>query len=176
LASDKRARLRRIGGNIITFPYTPIINYQHQVEYSQYELIHTNYAIQSFVKSRPGNIQINAPFHHQTSDEARNTIGVISFLKTNTKMDFGGNGTGTPPPLLEFSAYGPINFENVPVFLGSFSIVYPDDVDYITISNEKLPVSMTINIDLIPHYSPKKQEQFSLSDFSDGKLYQKGYL
>lgn len=197
--TDQRARLKVRGSytvpfqgpgsplartdNGIIFPFTPTINYQHQTEYSQYDLVHTNYAINSFVKSRPGNIQISAQFHHQTIDEAVYTVGVIHFLKVCSKMNFGINDrdAGTPPPLLSFSAYGPINFQNVPVFIGNYSFSYPEDVDYVNVNtsvgNVQLPVSMTISIDLIPHYSPEfTSSKFTINDLASGNLYRNGFL
>lgn len=197
--SDQRAKLRVKGGysipfngpgaalrngNGIIFPFTPTINYQHQSEYSQYELVHSNYAINSFVKSRPGNIQISAPFHHQTTNEAIYTVAVMHFLKVCSKMNFGANDSdaGTPPPLLEFSAYGPINFERVPVFIGSYSFSYPEDVDYVkvdapVVGGVELPVSMIISVDLIPHYPPSMTtEQFSIAQLASGELYRGGFI
>lgn len=163
----------------IIFPYTPVISYSQTVNYSQYDLVHTNYAINSFVNSRPGNIGITAPFINQTQEEAAYTFAVIHFLRVVTKMNF-GNSTlpGTPPPVLEFSAYGKYNFNSIPVLVGSFSTTYPNDVDYVSVSinnNEiRLPTTMEIQIDLIPQYSAQKQNRFNIENFASGKSYLDG--
>lgn len=172
--------------NGIIFPYTPTINYSHNVTYSQYDLIHTNYAINSFVNSRPGNINVTAIFINQTEEEARYTYGVLHFLRIVTKMNFGNNSNnpGTPPPVLEFSAYGESNFNRVPVLVGSFSTSYGNEVDYSSFSMNdsngqteiRLPVSMEFNIELIPQYSARKQNSFDFEKFAEGTGYRNGYF
>lgn len=168
--------------NGIVFPYTPVINNQHSVEYSQFNLAHTNYQISSFSKSRPGNIQVTGNFSNQLQIEAQYTAGCIHFLRVVTKMHFGPNddNAGTPPPLLSFSAYGPVNFNRIPVLVGGFTVNYPDDVDYINIqigdAEVNLPIIVTISIDLIPHYPANRQNAFNLADFANGDQYKDGFI
>lgn len=166
----------------IIFPYTPTINYSQTVKYSEYELIHTNYAINSYVNSRLGNITISAPFINQTETEAKYTYGAIHFLRVVTKMHTGSsNNAGTPPPVLEFSSYGQGIFNRIPVLVGSFSTIFPNDVDYIKFEDGKLgiinlPVTMEIQIELIPQYSAQKQNTFSIQTFATGESYKGGYI
>ncbi|MFW5895502.1 MAG: hypothetical protein ACOCT9_02040 [archaeon] len=199
MASEYRARLTTKGnyGNEsfrgpssilsktkgVVFPYTPVINYSHNVNYSEYELMHTNYAINSFVNSRPGNISITAQFVNQTVDEAKYTFGVIHFLRIVTKMNFGNNSNnpGTPPPVLEFSAYGTSNFNRVPVLVGSFSTSYGNDVDYSSFKIDdqteiRLPIKMEFSIELMPQYSARKQNNFDFEKFAQGNSYKDGYI
>ena len=172
----------------IVFPYTPVIARQQSVEFSSYELIHTNYPIQSYMRSRPGNIQVTANFINQTREETLYTIAAMHFLNVVTKMHFGqaDNDRGTPPPVLEFSAYGDVNFRRVPVLVGGYTINFPDDVDYVSSTMDSgfvstgnqtyLPVLTVITIDLIPHYNPLKQNQFNLPAFARGDLYSSGFI
>lgn len=181
--------------NGIVFPYTPTIASSMTTEYSQYDIVHSNYPQQSFVRHRPGNTTVTAQFINQTVDDARYTAGVLHFLSVVMKMHFGTDDTnaGTPPPLLEFSAYGLTNFNRVPVFVSSFSTTYPDDVDYITASvstsgrqdqagtsagtyDINLPAIMTINIELIPHFPARVQNTFDLNSFANGGLYSQGFI
>ena len=179
----------------IVFPYTPVINSSMTTEYSQYDLAHSNYPIQSFTRHRPGNISVTAQFINQTVEDAVYTAGVLHFLSVVMKMHFGTKDTnaGTPPPLLEFSAYGLTNFGRVPVFVGNFSTTYPDDVDYVSFNVStsggrtaaqgeqasypiNLPSMMTITIELLPHYSANAQNQFDLASFASGGLYSEGFI
>lgn len=180
--------------NGIVFPYTPTISSSMTTEYSQYDIIHSNYPQQSFVRHRPGNISISAQFIHQTENDAKYTSGVLHFLSVVMKMHFGINdeNAGTPPPLLEFSAYGRTNFNRVPVFVSNFSTTYPDDVDYVTFNitdtggqqgasspsgtSINLPAIMNINIELIPHYPANDQNSFNLASFANGSLYSQGFI
>ena len=163
----------------IVFPYTPNINVSHQVEYSTYELVHANYQQQAYSKTRNPQIQISAHFINQTPEETAYTVGVIHFLRVVTKMDWGAldEAPGTPPPVLDFSAYGRTNFENVPVVVQGFTVNYEDNVDYVEgPDGQNLPAMMTIAIDLLPTYSPSKQTQFNLRSFANGSLYAGGFI
>ena len=47
-------------------------------------------------------------------------------------MNYGRQDTqrGIPPRLLRFFAYGDSVFNNVPVYIGKFNVLFPEDVDY----------------------------------------------
>lgn len=169
--------------NGILFPFTPNISFAQQVEYSQYDLVHTNYQQNSFSKSRNPAIQVTGTFASQTPEEARYTVGVMHFLRIVTKMNFGASDSdrGTPPPVLEFSAYGAYNFHRVPVLVGSFNFVYEDGVDYVEVETAgetvQVPSLMIIAIDLLPQYSPALQDKkFNLNDLARGSGYRNGFL
>ena len=172
--------LRRTKG--ILFPFTPNISVAHQVEYSQYDLVHTNYQQNAYSKTRNPAIQLSAVFASQTPEEAAYTVGVMHFLRVVSKMHFGSGDkdAGTPPPVLEFSAYGTYNFSRVPVLLGSFNFIYEDGVDYVevNINGEKvqIPSMMTISMDLLPQYSPAAQNNFNLNEFASGAGYRRGFI
>lgn len=167
--------LRRTNG--ILFPYTPNISVAHQVEYSQYDLVHTNYQQNSYSRTRNPQIQVTGTFASQTPDEAAYTAGVMHFLRVSSKMNFGlrDNEAGTPPPVLEFSAYGTYNFHRIPVLLGSFQFIYEDGVDYVEVETAgetiQIPSIMTISMDLMPQYSAAKQNGFNLNEFANGQGY-----
>lgn len=174
------AALQRTNG--IMFPFTPNISVAHQVEYSQYDLVHTNYQQNAYSKTRNPAIQISGMFASQTPEEAAYTVGVMHFLRVVTKMHFGTTDTdaGTPPPVLEFSAYGTYNFKKVPVLLGDFNFVYEDGIDYVEVTTAgevvQVPSMMTISMSLIPQYSPAKQSKFSLAEFASGAGYKDGFI
>lgn len=194
--TDKRARLRcksgysdplngpgaalqRTGRGIV-FPYTPTIISGVQVNYSKYELVHTNSQPYAFNNSSPPTIQVTGQFVQQTTEEAEYLAGVIHFLRVVTKMNFGtadGATAGTPPPVLQFSAYGNTNYNNVPVLVGGYNLTWPDDVDYVEINGNQYPTVMVISMDLIPHYNPSKvTSEFSMNAFKNGSLYSGGWI
>ena len=140
--------------------------------------MHQNYQQQSYSKSRNPQIQVTANFINQTEEETAYTAGVIHFMRVVTKMHWGpaDSAKGTPPPVLDFSAYGPNNFQNVPVVVQGFNIIYEDGVDYVESPGGHLPSFMTLAIDLLPTYAPGKQQQFSLDSFANGSLYAGGFI
>ncbi len=196
MMEDKRARLLcKTGYNQalqgpasvlnrgIVFPYTPTIQTQVQVNYSKYDLVHTNSQPHAFQSSSPPGIQITATFYQQTTEEIQYLAGVYHFLRVVTKMNFGADDPdrGAPPPVLEFSAYGETNYARVPVLVAGFTQSYPDDVDYVeaTVNGSivQMPTVATIAMDLLVQYSPRRtKSQFTLNGFADGTLYSKGFI
>jgi hypothetical protein len=174
------APLRTTNG--IIFPFTPNIAVAHQVEYSQYDLVHTNYQQNAYGRTRNPNIQITGIFASQTPAEAAYTIGVMHFLRVMTKMNFGVGDAdaGTPPPVCEFSAYGTYNFQRVPVLIGDFAFNYEDGVDYVEVEVNgeavQIPSIMNISIGLMPQYSAVTQNSFNLGEFAAGAGYKRGFL
>lgn len=167
----------------IVFPYTPTIQTQVQVNYSKYDLVHTNSQPHAFQSSSPPGIQITATFYQQTTEEIQYLAGVYHFLRVVTKMNFGAGDPdrGAPPPVLEFSAYGATNYARVPVLVAGFTQSYPDDVDYVeaTVNGSivQMPTVATIAMDLLVQYSPRRtKSQFTLNGFADGTLYSKGFI
>lgn len=172
----------------IIFPYTPTINQQNQVEYGQYDLSHTNYSSAGYNRTRMGNIQVVGDFINQTIDDAKYTLAVMHFIRTASKMHFGVDDpdAGTPPPILNFNAYGVMNFKNIPVVITDYTFNYPNNYDYIKISDVNvldnteinLPVIMSISIGLMPVYRPGSitDEFTSLRKFATGELYTKGFI
>mgnify|MGYP001231193713 CR=1 FL=1 len=102
----------------ILFPYQPDITYQQSVAYSPYDMVHTNYTFNAYRNTPSPSIQMNAQFASVTEEEGAYTLGVIHFLRSVTKMFSGINQrfptAGTPPPVLEFSAFGTEQFYKIP--------------------------------------------------------------
>ena len=174
------APLRTTNG--IIFPYTPVINLSQSVEYAPYEIIHANYQQNAFVKGKNPTITIQGQFTATTPNEGQYMMGVIHFLRVVTKMNFGQNDNmaGTPPPVLLFKSHGKYNFHNVPVLVSDFTVPYENQTDYIEIdiNGEKvhMPTIMNLSVTLMPHYSPRVQNNFNLNEFANGNLYSRGYI
>lgn len=100
--------------------------------------------------------------------------------------------TGAPPDVLYLYAYssgsnyetgdrgfGTSNVNRVPVVLTSLTITYPDDVDYLPVSEtltsntqsvEPFPVSINVDLQLIETHSPNEYERFDLMAYKAGTL------
>lgn len=167
----------------IMFPNQPEITYNQTVTYSQYNLVHTNYTFNAYGGTPSPILQLTAQFSQTTEEEHAYLQGVIHFLRSVTKMYYGlKEGTnpkaGTPPPVLRFSAFGSNIFFNVPVVVGSFSLMFDNNVDLKTSANgQSLPTIQTITMDLLVQQTPKKQkEAFTLAGFISGGLYGGGFI
>ena len=153
--------------------------------------IRDSYTAHYFMNSRPPEIAVDGMFTAQTDEEARYMIAAIHFLRIVTKMRTGLNDPrrGTPPPILKFSAYGDLIFNNVPVLIRSFSHNFQNDVDYVDVFSNtvnfdsskdfvnKVPAMMNIFISLIVQPTPSRlRSEFTMSKFASGELVKKGYI
>ena len=129
--SELMQPLRETGG--ILFPLTPSIILQHQASYNPLAVTHSNYPFYAYQNSEVASFTVVGEFPVQNSDDARNWIATLHFLRSVTKMFFGsGANQGNPPPILKFNAYGDNVFKNVPVVVTNFSVELTAGVDYIS--------------------------------------------
>jgi hypothetical protein len=177
------AALRPTGG--IVFPNQPDVVYSQSVNYSPYELVHTNYTFNAYRNTPSPSIQVTAQFTQTTEDEHLYTQGVLHFLRSVTKMYYGfgdvgapaGAEAGTPPPVLRFSGYGPTVFNAVPVLVATVSVPFQTDTDLIEVNGVALPTVLTVALDLMVQQSPAKQkQQFSKAAFLSGQAYGNGFI
>lgn len=123
--------------NGMVWPYTPTINYQQDIDYQTISTVHTNQDFHVFARTPATSFSVDGQFTVQNQKEGRYALACIHFLRTMSKMHFGENDkdAGTPPPILLFNAYGPFVFNNLPVIVKSYSIGFPDDVDYVQVAS-----------------------------------------
>jgi hypothetical protein len=125
--------LRETGGMI--WPYTPSISYSHPIDYQPIQTVHTNQDFLVYARTPAVKLTVDGVFTVQNQKEGQYAMAAIHFLRTMAKMHFGETDplAGTPPPVLLFNAYGAFVFKDVPVIVTTFSISFPDDVDYVEV-------------------------------------------
>lgn len=184
LSGPLLAPLKTFGG--VVFPYTPQITYNVQAEWSPFNLVHTNYQPQIYARTKNPSISItNATFTATTEADAQYMFAVTHFFKTVTKMSFGVKdpNRGSPPPVLNFSAYGDAVFRDVPVVITDFNMIYDNQVDYVKFSvggtEVNMPIKMDITLNLMVNMPMNDvKNNFTLKDFANGNLIKqrKGYI
>jgi hypothetical protein len=170
--------------NGIIFPYTPAISFEHKADYTSPNVMHTNYSQHFYQRSSVSAITITGKFTVQNDNDAGVYLATIHLLRSLTKMLVNGeSNAGSPPPVCRLFAYGPYMLENVPVAVTSFKNDLPETVDYYALPNSNLafkgtmvPVVSTIAVSLLPMYSRREQQQFTVDGWLGGKLNSKGYL
>tara|TARA_R110000868_G_scaffold115478_4_gene308353 strand:- start:2336 stop:2929 length:594 start_codon:yes stop_codon:yes gene_type:complete len=165
----------------IMFPNLPDISYSQSVQYTPYDLVHTNYSFSSYRNTPSPDIILTGMFAQTTDEEHRYLQGVIHFLRCVTKMFYGINerdpAPGTPPPVLRFSAFGTNVFKNIPVLVQNFSVNIDSNTDLKTVDGQSLSTIQTVTMNLIVQQSPARQKtRFSMAEFSSGNLYQEGFI
>ena len=177
----------------ILFPFTPQISVDHSANYSPINAMHSNYTQYFYKNSSVGEISISGKFVVQNDLDALYVISTIHLGRSLVKMKFGDDAlAGAPPPVCRLFAHGDYMFNNTPVVVKSFSVEFPDNVDYYTISPDNsifqiatpvgitsVPVVNTIKLILLPIYSRQMQLASSvngwLNENSGGKR-SEGYL
>jgi uncharacterized cupredoxin-like copper-binding protein len=125
--------------NGMVFPYQPEITYQQEVTYTPMELVHTNQDFMAYSRTPALKLGVSGEFTVQNQNEGRYALACVHFLRTCTKMWFGGStpesvqAQGTPPPVLLFDAYGQYMFNSLPVIITQFAVTLPKDVDYVPV-------------------------------------------
>jgi len=116
----------------VVFPYTPQVTTAYKATYSAYDLTHSNYRGYFYQGSQVEDIQIQAKFTAQDSNEANYLLAVIHFFRSITKMFYGNDPQrGAPPPLVFLQGFGEYQFNLAPCVVAQFNYVLPDNVDYI---------------------------------------------
>jgi hypothetical protein len=116
----------------VVFPYTPQVTTAYKANYNSYNLTHSNYRGYFYQGSQVEDIQINAKFTAQDSNEANYLLAVIHFFRSITKMFYGlDTQRGAPPPLVFLQGFGEYQFNLAPCVVAQFNYVLPDNVDYI---------------------------------------------
>lgn len=167
--------------HIVTWPTTPKINQSIEVNYSTWELQHTNYQPSAFGNRTTPTVTINGPWISRTEEEAKKTLNAIHLLRSATSMFYGRTDTnkGTPPPIGRLNAHGLYN--NTPVVVKTFQYDYPNDVDYITVDmfngRQSVPVLFEMSVSLIIQINPVEAvKEYTLNNFYNGKLLGNGYV
>lgn len=180
------APLVETGGMV--WQYVPQVFASAMVNWTEQQLVGSNYPIYSYMNSTPPTIPISADFTCNNIGEARYLLAVIHFIKCVTKSHFGDasvvSGTfGTPPPTLLFEYLGEHGFNKVPVIIRTYTIGYEPEVDYVPVEGPKpgeityVPTKSFITLDMVPNYTPHKlRKRFNIDTLRNGKGLKDGFI
>ena len=192
------------GTSGVVFPYMPNIQTSYNADYSDSALTHSNYKGYFYNSSYVGDISITGIFTAQDTREASYLLAVIHFFRSVTKMFYGQDPQrGSPPPLVYLSGLGNYQFNNHPCVVKTFQYSLPNDVDYIRTKPNNYNLNFNQNLNktqaspspgigsvlsrilnsglrkgalLMPIQTRSQQsQQFSVEDYSSGKLLAGGF-
>jgi len=124
--------LSKQGTDGLIFPYTPQIQIQHEANYENYDLIHSNHRGYFYKNSAVKSIIVTATFTAQDTLEANYMLAALHFLRSCTKMFYGQDEQrGMPPPVVKLRGLGEYQFNDHPCVITSMNFNLPNDVDYI---------------------------------------------
>lgn len=167
----------------IVFPYTPSITVSHSASYDSKNVLHSNYAQYFYKSSSVSEINITGRFTAQNEYEAQIILAVQHLGRALTKMQYGNDEyAGAPPPVCELYGYGDYMFNSLPIGISEFSLTYPADVDYITLStpnvfgNTSVPVSTEVTLKCVILYSKQEILGSSVNGYINNGDRLRGYL
>jgi len=162
-------------GNRMIFPFNPTVLLSHSANYSQIQPTHTNYPYNAYENSQVDAITITGEFYQENENDARYWIACLHFLRSATKMFYGGSDPlGNPPVVCRLNGYGKHVLNNMPVVITNFTTDLPVDVDYIqctVLPNNEInyvPTQSSITVTLQPQYARRSQSGFNLNQFAGG--------
>lgn len=162
----------------IVFQYTPTINVNGSATYNQIATPHNNYQANIFEMSMPAQFNVAWQMTAQTTEEADYMLGCMHFMRMMTKAHFGEPDpfAGTPPPVLEFSAYGQYQFNAVPVVVRSYTYDMNSEVDFVQTSYAtQVPTFLQGFLDVAVQVTPDRtRKEFSFRGLADGSLLGRG--
>ena len=160
--------------NSLIFPFTPTVLVSNSANYSQVQPVHTNFPYNSYENSQVDAFTITGEFVNESTEDAKYFIAALHFLRSATKMFYGGDDatTGLPPVVCRLSGYGQYVLNDIPVVITNFTTDLPNDVDYIKCNvagkDNFVPSMATITITATPQYARRSQARFSLTEFAKG--------
>lgn len=190
-------RIRSIlNKDVVAFRVPPEINESRISAYKALDPVHMPGAIQIYQNTAPRTWSLSSiKLISRNGEEAEENLATVNQLRSWMMPFFGESNTagvdgygpnllGSPPEVLEFTAYADIgdseggvkkgmtNIRKIPVVLTSLIIPYPVDVDYIETAQSKQPFPAVTSIDmiLVETHSPKQLSNFDLVKFRHGEL------
>jgi len=139
----------------IRFPVTPFINMSHSAAYDARSVVHNNYPYYAYQNSQVDQMTIAGAFPVQNKNDGLNWIATLHFLRTVTKMYYGGGtNAGNPPPVCRLNGYGDYVYKDVPIVITNFTVELREQVDYIGVNVPTGPNQSAINEALVGTVDP----------------------
>lgn len=160
--------------NKLVFPFNPTILFGNSANYTAITPTHTNYPYYAYENSQVDAITIAGEYYIENEEDGLYWIAVLHYLRTMTKMFYGGGElSGTPPLLTRLNGYGKHVLNNIPCVITTFSVDLPADVDYLEVytpdgSANYVPTRAQVNVTVQPQYSRITQSKFDLKKFANG--------
>lgn len=143
-----------VGTNSVIFQASAPISESRTANYDGYNIVHLPTDIFSYRNTSGRRFGITAKLVSRTPNEAGANSRYVDLIRSWVLPNFGGRGA--TPPIVKLSAFQNQNLQDVPCIIKSYTMNYPDDVDWITSGPEgsAMPVITTITLELDEAYSP----------------------
>lgn len=163
-----------IGGEVIYFPVVPNMTLSHKANYSEIDIVHSNYPFVAYKNSKPDDITISCDWPVESIDDAKQWLTMVRVGRTLTKMFYGQSiDAGQPPPICTLKGFSfsenPTILPDMPVICKSFQVDLKDEVGYVGVEKEYVPRSSSVSFTLTTVYPRVSQRYFDITDFAQGQ-------
>lgn len=141
-----------VGNNVVIFEASSPLDESRTAHYEGMNIMHLPTDIQSYKNTSSRTFSITAKLVSRNSSEASSNSRNIDFIRSWVLPGFGGNGA--TPPIVLLSAFRNRNINKIPCIIESYSIHYPDDVDWIFDGKDPMPVIGSISVTLKEAWTP----------------------
>jgi hypothetical protein len=149
---DWRVQLKTpstIGGNVIVFPVIPSITLAHKANYSEIDIVHSNYPFVGYKNSKPDDITVSCEWPVESIDDAKEWLTMVRVGRTLTKMFYGkSKDAGQPPPICTLKGF-------------SFA-------ENVGVEKEYVPRSSNVSFTFTVVYPRVAQRSFDIEQFANG--------
>lgn len=153
-----------VGDNVVIFEASSPLDESRTAHYEGMNIMHLPTDIQSYKNTSARTFGITAKLVSRNSAEASMNSRYVDLIRSWVLPGFGGNGA--TPPIVKLSAFRNRNIKDIPCIIESYSIHYPDDVDWIFDGEDPMPVIGSISVNLKEAWSPA---QISVADKKTGQ-------
>jgi hypothetical protein len=161
-------------GEIIYFPVVPNITLSHKANYSEIDIVHSNYPFVAYKNSKPDDITISCEWPVESIDDAKEWLTMVRIGRTLTKMFYGQSiDAGQPPPICTLKGFSfaenPTILPDMPVICKGFQFELNPEVGYVGVEKEYVPRSSNVTFTLATVYPRVAQRSFDIGQFAAGK-------
>ena len=156
------------GNDTVIFQASSPVSEARSATYDGFSLIHLPTDLWTYKNTSARHFGVTGKLVSRNADEAAANSRYVDLIRSWVLPDFGSSGA--TPPIVSLSAYYNTNITNVPCLIRSYSITFPDDVDWIfegstlnsgsgnnkTVGSSAMPVVCIIQVDLEEIYSAQQ--------------------
>ena len=143
-----------VGEKQVIFEASTPIGESRSANYQGHNILHLPTDILAYQSTSSRHFSIAGKLVSRNSDEAAANALSVDLIRSWILPDFGKSGA--TPPIVKLKAFNNNNINNVQCVIKSYSINYPDDIDWIYRADIPMPVICMLSIELEEVYTPQQ--------------------
>lgn len=165
------------GTTIIRFLDQPTLAESRAARYATETILHTPENFNSYEGTDQRTFELTGKFFCRNNRDIKINNQVLQVVRSLVMPDY--NATGAPPTPVELHAYGSHNIHALPCLVRSYTMNYPNDVDYVVSTSGEgditMPIVFDLGISLTEQHSVAQLRKFDLADFRNGTMVGQGF-